>query len=65
MGDLLNPSERKDKENLRRKKVAKALKILKETEFLTESEWEQLRKIFYRALQRDFKKWLKRKGIKS
>lgn len=60
-----NPSYRMS-ERIRRKKVEDALKVLEEIEYLTEDEWDRLRELFYKCLQRDYQTWLKEKGaIKS
>lgn len=61
MVDNFNPTERKS-EIVRRRKVDAALKTLEEVSHLSEDEWDRLRAIYFKALQRDFMQWLKERG---
>lgn len=64
MVNNFNPTER-DKERTRRTKVRRALQVLEEVEYLLEHEWNRLNEIRERAMQRDFPRWMKERGIRG
>jgi len=51
-----NPSKR-NSEKVRRERVMKALKTLEEVEYISREEWDRLKVVFTKILQRNLMKW--------
>ena len=56
MKEEFNPSSRKP-EAERRELVLKALKILWEADYLREEEWDKLKKLIDKSIERDSGRW--------
>jgi len=58
--ETFNPSKRKDE---KREKIAAALKVLEEADYLTESEFDRLGDIYNLSAMRDFPRWMEERGL--